>query len=65
MDFLLHNRGSLWLLSPKTERASDWCAENLPEDAPVWVGDFVIEPRYVGAVVKGIEHAGLVIYRGD
>jgi len=62
-DFLLHDRGSLWLLSPKTEQACDWCADNLPEDAPVWVGDFVVEPRYVDQIVAGINDAGLTVYQ--
>jgi hypothetical protein len=61
-DFAVQNHGSIVLLEPLTDEAIDWCNEHLPEDATRWGRDsYVVEPRYVGAIVDGFTEDGLTL----
>jgi hypothetical protein len=61
-DFDFANHGSVCLLTPLTETAHDWASEHLPEDAMRWGQcSFVIEPRYVQAIVDALLEDGLTM----
>lgn len=58
-DFLFANHGSICILTPVSEAAQAWVDEHLPEDAMRWAGGVVIEPRYAGDILEGIQNDGL------
>jgi hypothetical protein len=60
-DFTFSNHGSICILTPVTEAARAWRADHLPEDAQMWGGGVVIEPRYVNDIIDGISEAGLSV----
>jgi hypothetical protein len=60
-DFIVAGHGSVYLLTPKTAEARDWCDQNLPADAPRWAGSFAIEHRYIENILHGIDQEGLGI----
>jgi hypothetical protein len=60
-DFRVRDEGSLVLLWPVTAAARDWVNEHLPEDRLRWMSATVIEHRYVGDILAGIEADGLVL----
>jgi len=60
-DVKIENHGSLVLIRPLTEAASDWLDENISEDAPHFGGAVVVEPRYVEAIVEGMQNDGLEV----
>ena len=60
-DVKIENHGSLVLLRPLTEAASDWLDENISEDAQHFGGAVVVEPRYVEAIVEGMQNDGLEV----
>jgi hypothetical protein len=61
-DFTLVNHLSLFLLTAHTDDARNWVEANLSADRLSWGRDgTAIEPRYVGAIVAGIESDGLVV----
>lgn len=60
MDYTVSHHGSVCILTPITDAAREWCDEHLPEDAMRWgPHGYVIEPRYLGAIIEGLEEAGL------
>jgi len=60
-DVLVRNEGSIFLLTPMTEAASEWFADHLPEDAQTFGPATVVEHRYVAAIVEGMVNDGLVV----
>ena len=60
-DVKIENHGSLVLIQPLTEAASDWLDENISEDAQLFGGAVVVEPRYVEAIVEGMQNDGLEV----
>ena len=60
-DVKIENHGSLVLLRPLTEAASDWLDENISEDAQHFGAAVVVEPRYVEAIVEGMQNDGLEV----
>ena len=60
-DFVLLPRGSIWLLTPLTMEASDWCFDNLPKDASRLAKAFAIETRYVDNIVNGVQNDGFTV----
>jgi len=60
-DVKIENHGSLVLIRPLTEAASDWLDENISEDAQHFGGAVVVEPRYVEAIVEGMQDDGLEV----
>jgi hypothetical protein len=60
-DFRFDNHGSVCLLTPLTDAAEAWVSDNLPESAMTFGSAVVIEPRYVGPILEGIDAEGLVI----
>jgi hypothetical protein len=62
-DFICENHGSLFLLIPRTGPASTWIEENLPSDRLTFGKGVVIEPRYVWAILVGLQEDGLTVSR--
>jgi hypothetical protein len=63
-DFICENHGSLFLLIPRSAPAKMWIQENLPPDHMTFADAVVIEPRYVWAILVGLQDDGLVVTRG-
>jgi hypothetical protein len=65
-DVDLSFHGSINLLTPETQRAEDWLAENVGDDETQWWGrSVVVEPRYTDDIVAGMIDAGLAVYIGE
>ena len=60
-DFRLRDEGSIVILDPLNEQAESWGTEHLEESVLRWGRGFVIEPRYVGAIVDGLVHEGFAL----
>jgi hypothetical protein len=63
-DFVCENHGSIFLLRPITSAAFEWIEEHLPADRLMFGNAVVIEPRYVWAILVGLQDDGLVVTRG-
>ena len=64
VDFLCENHGSIFLLRPISPSAFAWIQEHLPPDRITFGNAVVIEPRYVWAILVGLQEDGLVVARG-
>lgn len=62
-DFVVAHHGTVITLCPMTQAATDWVAENLPEDAQRLGRSVVIEPRYWPPIAEGIAEASLTVNR--
>jgi hypothetical protein len=60
-DFICQNHGSLFLLIPLSPPASTWIEENLPSDRMTFGDAVAIEPRYVWAILSGLQEDGLTV----
>ena len=60
-DFQVQDHGSIMLLKPMTADAHDWVAAHIPSDAQFFGSAVVVEPRYMDAIVDGIQDAGLAV----
>jgi len=61
MDFTVRNEGSIFLLTPHTDAARAWVEEHLPADAQTFGPAIVVEHRYIGDIVAGIQADGLEV----
>ena len=61
MDFNVENHGSIFLLIPLNDAAQAWVDEHLPADAATLGRAIAVEHRYIGAIVEGIQAAGLEV----
>ncbi len=59
-DFTITDHGSIVILRPHSPAAHSWVEDHIPEDAQVWAGGIVVEPRYVLDIVDGIHADGLI-----
>lgn len=55
VDFQVVNHGSLYLLVPNTPRARQWIQDNLPQNHMKYDDASVIEHRYIGDIIDGIQ----------
>ncbi len=55
VDFQVVNHGTLYLLIPNTPRAKEWVRDNLPQDHTKYDAASVIEHRYIGDIIDGIQ----------
>jgi hypothetical protein len=62
-DFLVENHFSIFLLCPISPTAFVWIEEHLPPDRMTFGNAVVIEPRYVLAILVGLQEDGLVVAR--
>jgi hypothetical protein len=60
-DFVLQNHGSVCLLCPMTEAASDHLEANSSEEAFWFAGGLVVEPRYVSDLVEALSGEGFTV----
>ena len=59
VDFLLNDEGTIFLLTPVTEAATEWADEHLPEDAMHFGDAIVVEHRFIRDIVFGFTTDGL------
>ncbi len=58
-DFLVTDHGTIFLLSPVTEAATEWADEHLPRDAMHFGDAIVVEHRFIFDIVRGFIDDGL------
>ena len=63
-DFFCENHGSVFLLRPVSPAGFAWIEEHLPPDRIAFGNAVVVEPRYVWAILVGLQDDGLVVIRG-
>ena len=63
-DFSVQDGRSIYILIPNTDKASDWIAEHIPDDATTWGRGIVVDHRYIRAIVAGIVEDGLSVEFG-
>ena len=63
-DFLLENHSSIFLLRPISPAGFAWIEEHLPPDRMTFGNAVAIEPKYVWAILVGLQDDGLVVTRG-
>lgn len=64
VDFAFQNFGSICVLTPLTAAGRNWYNEHLPVDNPetqFWAGGIVLEPRYAGDILSGLQSDGLTV----
>ena len=59
-DFICENHVSIFLLRPFSPAAFIWIQEHLPEDQQTFGHAVVVEPRYIGSILLGLQDDGLV-----
>ncbi len=62
MTVNLHNHGSIWLVEAMDPESLNWLEVNTDPDATWWTNcSLAVEPRYLGALVIGMENAGIQV----
>jgi len=61
VDFMIHGGGTVYLLTPVSQRGEDWATEHLPADAQRLGSGIAVEHRYIQAIAEGIHGDGLKI----
>ncbi len=59
-DVKVRNEGTLVLLQPMTEAATDWIDANIT-DAQFYCGALVVEARYAREIIEAMERSGLIV----
>jgi hypothetical protein len=62
-DFISENHGSIFLLRPISPASFAWIEEHLPPDRLIFGNAVVVEPRYVWAILDGLQEDGLTVSR--
>ncbi len=62
-DFVCENHLSLFLLRPVSTAGFAWIEEHLPPDRMTFGSAVVIEPRYVGPILVGLQEDGMAVSR--
>jgi hypothetical protein len=61
-DFTVQNEGNVFILYANSDAAKQWVVDHLPAEAATWGSSgVVIEHRYVGDIVAGIQGDGLTV----
>jgi hypothetical protein len=60
VDILAQDEGTIWVLSPVTDRAKHWIEEHV-EVQTTWGDGIVVEHRYVHDLVEGAMFDGLTV----
>ena len=59
-DVLVRNCGTVWQLSPLSQKASDWFDYNVESESWQWMGSsLVVDWRFVGPLLDEARAAGL------
>jgi hypothetical protein len=62
VDFTISDHGSLLVLTPRSESATEWLEDKMPEDAQTWgKKGYVIEPRFVFDIVEDLRENGFIV----
>jgi len=60
-DIELNDQGTIWLFTPISKAALQWCYAHLPDDAPRWGQcSYVVEHRFISDIVEGARRDGLL-----
>jgi hypothetical protein len=60
-DVRLDDQGTIVLVLPLTDRATEWIGLNIPEDAQYFGKALVVEHHYAQDIVDGMTADGLVL----
>jgi hypothetical protein len=60
-DFTVRNEGSIFLLTPHTDAASEWLRSHVTGGAQWFGSSLVVEHRYLADLVRGIQSEGFSI----
>ena len=60
-DLIVHNEGSIFLLTAVTPAGEEWIAEHIPSDAMTFGKAIVVEHRYIANIVDGAIADGLTV----
>ena len=60
-DFVLVDAGNIFILNPRTPAGVAWGAEHLPDDAQRWGHGYVVEHRFIEAIVQAAIVDGLEV----
>lgn len=61
-DFTITDHGSIVMVRPLTEAATEWVEENVGIEPWAWMGDaFACDHRMAGDLIAGIESEGFTI----
>ena len=63
VDISVEEHGSIFLLRPLNDDASDWLHEHVAEDAQWFMGALAVEHRYIVDIVRGANADGLRVRR--
>lgn len=61
-DFAIHRHGSIVMLTPLSITAEEWAASRI--DGQRFAGGYVVEWRYVSAIIDGARQDGLSVCEG-
>jgi hypothetical protein len=63
VDLHVMDQGTIFLLTPMTQRATYWVAENIGagEDVATWGSSIIVEHRYIADIVEGAIADGLKV----
>lgn len=58
-DFSVQDGGSVCILRAHTEECQQWIDANVGDDETQrWGGGIIVEPRYLGPIVEGLDAEG-------
>ena len=60
-DFKVDNQGSIFLLHPLNDVAREWANEHQDNGYQPYWPSVLVEHRYIGEIVAGIQNDGLVV----
>jgi hypothetical protein len=61
VDVTVENHGSLFLIDPLTEKASQWIDEHVHADAQYFGSKLVVEHHYIENLVLGMVEDGIEV----
>lgn len=60
-DIEMNDQGTIWLFTPISKAALEWCRKHLPDDAPRWGQcSYVVEHRFISDIVERARQDGLL-----
>lgn len=63
-DVRWESLGTIVLVTPYSDAATDWLYERVPDDAIWWKGSLIVEPRYIYDLVDDLRQQGFVCKPG-
>ena len=62
-DFTIADHGSVVIVTPQSEAATNWLDEYVGTGGQFWGKGFVVEPRLLDHLIEGIHEAGMEVSR--